>query len=451
MQTLTLNRTVPKILIVFSSVLCFAFCFPACNGGDDDSATSGGGNGSDIAVYTLYGLNFSPYMDGQDPNLGSIVTAEQIRERLTIIAPYTEWVRTFGSAAGLEQVARIAKEMGLNTAVGAWLDSNASTNTVEMNNLIATAKNGHVDLAVVGSEVLLRGDLAEEVLIDYIEQFRAALPNIPVTTADVYTELMQHPKVMDACDVIFANYYPYWEGRDVNRAIEHLHACHRDMQARAGGKQVIVSETGWPSAGDTLGDARPSDENACYYFLNFVSWARAEGVAYLFFEAFDESFKLKYESEQGAHFGVWDKDGNLKPCMQPVFDGETVPDNWSGQGLIDGPGTPAIEFTAVPDYGSFDNLEGRVVHVQPEDYRVAVYIQAGGWWIKPYWNDPLTRIAPDGSWSCDITTGGMDHKATAIAAYLVRSGYDPPIASGGSLPPSIQTDAVARQTVTRSP
>lgn len=404
-----------------------------------------------VVAYQLYGLCFSPYMDGQDPNLGSVISEQQTRERLAIIAPYVRWIRTFGSTHGLEHVGRIAREFNLETAIGAWLDSNATTNAAEMQNLINAAKDGHVDLAIVGSEVLLRGDLTEEQLINYIEQFRNEVPHVPVSTGEVYGELLSHPNVIDACDVILANYYPYWEGIDINNAVAYLHAKHQEVVAKANGKEVIVSETGWPSDGNQIGQAIPSLENACYFFLNFTSWAQAEGFNYFYFEAFDELWKAAYEGPQGAHWGVWDKDGNLKLCMQDVFGGVTIPDNWTCSFEPGGPGQPEIEFTYVPPYGSYDNLEGQVWHVVPADYRVAVYIRVGsGWWSKPYWNNPLTIINCDGSWICDITTGGIDHQANTIAAYLLPFGYTPPSVSGqSSLPAELEQNSVAKVEVTR--
>jgi hypothetical protein len=38
-------------------------------------------------TYKLYGLDFSPYMDGQDPNQGSQISEAQLRARMGIIAP----------------------------------------------------------------------------------------------------------------------------------------------------------------------------------------------------------------------------------------------------------------------------------------------------------------------------------------------------------------------------
>lgn len=403
-------------------------------------------------IYKVHGLDFSPYIDGQDPNLGSFVSENQLRERMQIIAPFTKWIRTFGCQNGLELSGMVAHELGLKAAIGAWLGRDEQENAREIENLIAVAKAGEADLVIVGSEVLLRGDMSEKELINYINKVKIALPGILVTTADVYGELLSHPEVMDTCDVIFVNYHPYWEEIHIDHAIAYLHVRHQEVVAKAKGKKVIVSETGWPSDGDMIGDAFPSLENACFYFLNFVSWARAEGVNYFYFEAFDEQWKADYEGPQGAHWGVWDKYGNMKPCMKDIFEDQTLPNNWTCREMPGGPGHPAIEFTYVPPYDSFEDLKGQVWHVQPEDYRVAVYIYVYGWWTKPYWDDPLTMIECDGSWVCDINTGGEDETATEIAAYLVPVGYNPPLAHGEQdFPPELEKNAVAWVRINRSP
>ena len=109
-----------------------------------------------------------------------------------------------------------------------------------------------MDFAIIGSEVLYRGDLDPEALIDYIRLFRAEVPDIPVATADVYSEFLAHPEVVAECDVVLSNYYPYWEAVDVTTAIAWLHTRHQLVVAAAGDKEVIVSETGWPSAGNQI-------------------------------------------------------------------------------------------------------------------------------------------------------------------------------------------------------
>ena len=371
--------------------------------------------------YRLHGLNFSPYLKGENPNFGTVLTESQIRGRMLVIAPFTNWVRTFGSTRGLENAPRIAREFGLKVAAGAWLGTNLSANEIEIQNLIAAASAGYVDITVIGNETLLRGDLTESQLISYIRRFKEAVPGVPVGTAEVYGELLAHPGVINASDVILANIYPFWEGKNVNNAVAFVHEKYRVLSAAAAGKEVIVSETGWPSCGNTVDQAVPSLENSCAFFLNFISWARGENVKYFYFEAFDEAWKVVSEGPQGACWGIWDEDRNMKPCMLKVFEGSTVPDNWTCRDIPGGPGTPEIEFSYVPAYGSFDNLRGQVWHVVPSEHRVAVYIYVnGGWWTKPFRDAPLTSINCDGAWNCDITTGGVDERATKIFASFFR-------------------------------
>ena len=402
---------------------------------------------SQVINYKTTGQNFSPYIDGQDPNLRSQISEQQLRTRMQIVAPYTQWIRTFGTTDGLEKAGLVARSLGLKAAIGAWLGRDLAANEQQVTNLINICLAGQCDLAIVGSEVLLRGDLSETQLIDYIKRVRQALPaNIPVTTADTYLEFLKHPNVIANIDLVMANFYPYWEGTRVDLAMAALHVRYADVKAAAGGKQVFVSETGWPSAGDQIGAAVPSSQNASFYFLNFVSWARANNVQYFYFESFDESWKAKYEGPQGAHWGIWDKDGSLKPGMQDVFDGKTMPDNWSGGVVACNPDSPKLRFTSVPPLGSFDNLFGQVCGVTPADYRIVVYIRVGsGWWVKPFAIQPLTTILNDGSWSTDITTGGIDQTAIEIVAYLVPKTFSPPILLGSpTLPDTLALNSIAK-------
>ena len=409
-------------------------------------------NEKSIPEYQTYGLNFSPYIDGQDPNTGSEINEQQLRTRMEIIRPYTEWVRTFGTSNGLEKSGSIAHTLNLKAAIGAWISSDINTNEQQIENLITVGKAGEADMLIVGSEVILRDDLSENALINYINRVKKEMPALPVTYADVYGELLAHPNIINAVDIVLVNYYPYWEGISIDLAMATLNGWHTQVKALANGKQVIVSETGWPTDGDQIGNAIPSLDNANLYFLNFVSWSRANDVDYFYFEAFDESWKAAYEGNQGAHWGIWDKTATLKPGMERVFNGETMEDNWSDKTIPGGPGDPEIVFTHVPPFGNSENLEGQVWHVNPADYKIAVYIYISGWWTKPTFVNPLTTVQIDGSWITDITTGGVDHRATRIAAFLLPNDYNPPSMGGEeTFPSELNQNAVTNIEVIRNP
>ncbi|MBT8107115.1 MAG: glycosyl hydrolase [Gammaproteobacteria bacterium] len=258
----------------------------------------------------IHGLSFSPYIEGQGP--GTVVGEAQIRERLAIMEPYVRWIRTFSCTDGYELIPAIACEKGLKTLVGVWLDDDREHNELELENAIRVAREGHVDVLGVGNEVLLRGDLTEDELLDYIRRAKEALPDIEVGYVDAYFEFAVHPRITEACDVVLANCYPFWEGCPAEHALLYMKEMYHTAQAAANGKRVIISETGWPNIGTPEGGAVPSFENAIKYFVDTYRWAEEEGVEVFYFSSFDEAWKVDAEGDVGAYWGLWDKDGNPK-------------------------------------------------------------------------------------------------------------------------------------------
>jgi len=258
----------------------------------------------------IHGLSFSPYLDGQSP--GTHISEQQIRERLAVIQPYTNWIRSFSCLDGNEATPRIAHEMGLKTMVGVDLGEDLEENEVGLAAGIEVAKAGHADIFVVGNENLLREDLSEQQLLEYIQRAREAVPGVPVSFVDAYFLFENHPAVAEAVDVLLVNCYPYWESCALEYSLVYMKEMYRRAQRVAGGKKVIISETGWPSTGTPFGTAVPSYDNALQYFINTYQWADEEGIEIFYFSSFDEAWKVGAEGDVGAYWGLWDKDGNLK-------------------------------------------------------------------------------------------------------------------------------------------
>jgi GPH family glycoside/pentoside/hexuronide:cation symporter len=259
----------------------------------------------------VHGLCFSPYLEGQSP--GTQVDEAQIRARLGIISPYTRWVRTFSCTDGLERTPRVAHELGMKTLVGAWLGTDRAINEREIAGAIELARAGHVDILAVGNEVLLREDLTEDELLDYLRRVREAVPaGVPVGYVDAYYLFERHPRITAACDVLLTNCYPFWEGCPRDQAIAYMQSMYQRTVAVAAGKKVIISETGWPHTGTAFHGAVPSVEGAMRYFIDTCRWARRDGVEVFYFEAFDEAWKVGAEGDVGAYWGLWDSHGQSK-------------------------------------------------------------------------------------------------------------------------------------------
>jgi uncharacterized repeat protein (TIGR01451 family) len=383
-------------------------------------------------IVKAYGIDFSPYETGQDPNLGSQVTAAQILSRMQVVAPYTVWIRSFGSTGGLENTPSAGRQLGLKVAANAWISSDLPQNALEIANLIAAANAGLVDVAIVGSEAILRNDVTVAQLIAYMNQVRQAIPSgIPVTTADVWGTFVANPSLIAASDQVWANFYPYWEGTSISDAQCSLEQEYQRLAQASGSKAVVVSETGWPTAGNAVGAAVPSVGNATLFALQFLTWASANNIQSFYFEAFNEDWKTDTEGLQGANWGIWDENAAIKPGMNEFFDGQTS--SVACNGTI--PGSVGIAPVYVPPYGSSDSMEVQVTGVQPAGYDIATYIDVfGGWWTKPTFAQPTVAIIPDGTARLAIDTGGSDYDATEIEAFLIPSGSQPPAASGGGKP-----------------
>ncbi|WP_179349701.1 glycoside hydrolase family 17 protein [Winogradskyella pacifica] len=259
----------------------------------------------------IHGLCFSPYLEGQEP--GDELSESQIRRRIKIIKPYTKWIRSFSCTDGNELIPKIAKEYGIKTLVGAWLGDDKAINAKEVKGLIDLTNQGYVDIAAVGNEVMYRGDLTEEELLaDMYNVKQSISANIPVGYVDAYYEFSNRPNVTEACDIILANCYPFWEGCDQDYSLLYMKDMYQRALKAGNGKKVIITETGWPNKGTNLEGAFPSEKNAIKYFLNSQKWSKEEGIEMFFFSSFDESWKARTEGDVGSYWGIWDKNEKLK-------------------------------------------------------------------------------------------------------------------------------------------
>jgi len=258
----------------------------------------------------MHGIGFSPYMEGQEP--GEPITEEQIRRRMAIIKPHVKWIRSFSCTEGNEMIPRIAHEMGIKTLVGAWLGKEEDKNAIEIENLIQLAKEGYADIVAVGNELMYCEDLSEERLLEYIYQVKNEVPHLPVGYVDAYYEFENRPKITAACDVLLANCYPFWEGCHIDYSLMYMQDMYRRTLRVAGGKKVIISETGWPNKGQSFHGAVPSEESAIRYFLNTQLWTKADNIESFYFSSFDEPWKIGDEGDVGAYWGLWDKNEQLK-------------------------------------------------------------------------------------------------------------------------------------------
>ena len=252
-----------------------------------------------------YGLCFGAYVDGSSPDLGAVPDAVQVTKLLQVLRPFTNSIYVYSCSTlknSTESTASIAHKLGFNVTAGCWLSKDKVANEREIGFIIAEIRKGNVDLAVVGSEVLLRQDLTSEEMIGYIRRVKGA--GVPVTSADGYHEIILHPEVVAELDKVMVNIYPFWSGSNIATAFDDFLTCYTQVREAYPGKEVIIGETGWPSAGNTIGQAVPTSTNSLAYLQKILDWSNSNSIKCYYFEAYDEPYKVTKEGLLGAHWGL---------------------------------------------------------------------------------------------------------------------------------------------------
>ena len=264
----------------------------------------------------IQGVAYSPFRDCQNPHWGPFPTEGQIREDLLQVRHMGNAIRTYSSLDVLGEIPQMAHQLGLRVSAGAWLGKDREANEQEIAALINLAQTVELESVIVGNEVLLRGDLSEDELIDYIQWVKSAV-DVPVTTAEIGGVLLEHPRVIDAVDYLMVHHYAYWDGVPIEHSARYVVDQYHQVQEYAGGKRVVIGETGWPSAGPANGKAIPSPENERRFLHEFLTLAQQEDIEFYYFAAFDELWKT--EGGVGPYWGLMTPDRHNKFDLQSVL------------------------------------------------------------------------------------------------------------------------------------
>ncbi|MDO9141938.1 MAG: glycosyl hydrolase family 17 protein [Methylobacter sp.] len=272
--------------------------------------------GSDVPSGKLNSLSFAPFREGQGPMDEIFPSPEQIDADLRLMGEKTHSIRTYASAEGsMPVIPELAKKYGLKMIQGAWLGTIEADNKAEIAEVIRSA-NAHPDVVkrvIVGNEVLLRGDLEPEQLVEYIREVKRSVKQ-PVSYADVWSMYMKYPDLIKEVDFVTIHILPYWEDEPitVEQAPGHIERIFKQVQqeinAIAPGKAILIGESGWPGEGRQRGWAVPSVVNEAKFIRELIKVANKNGFDVNIVEAFNQSWKSEFEGVVGANWGLYSVD-----------------------------------------------------------------------------------------------------------------------------------------------
>ncbi len=269
-------------------------------------------------------LSYSPY-DGNSSPLDADfdVPRPRIAADIALIKGVTGCIRTYSAVGVQGDVTRIAHDHGMQVLQGIWISGDPEANEEEIAAAVDLVHRypGTIRGIFVGNEVLLRREMDGAALVRIIERVRRETGK-PVLYADVPHFWKKYPEVAKAVDIIAIHILPYWDDpapTSIAQVQQHVAEVIADTRATFPGKQVMIGEIGWPSAGRTRGGAVPGRVNQARFIREFVNRADALGVPYNLIEAIDQPWKRVPEGTVGGYWGIFDQARTLKfPLTGPV-------------------------------------------------------------------------------------------------------------------------------------
>lgn len=362
----------------------------------------------------LYCISYAPFRGSQSPLVaGTMISAQQIDEDLKHLATMTGCVRVYSVDFGLDQIAGIAEKHGLKVIQGLWLSSKRDKNREQVEGAVRLANRypQTIIAVVVGNEVLLRGELSVGDVAATMREVKSRV-RVPITYADVWEFWLRNKQLADIADFVTIHILPYWEDDPISaqHAAAHVDSIRARVAKEFPGKEILIGEVGWPSAGRMREGALPSPSNQARVVQEVLAAAQRGNYRANIIEAFDQPWKRALEGTVGGHWGLF-------------FDSNRAAKFRLGQPVSDHPfwmmqAAGGVAFAALTFAAAFGAARQR--RTQAASWAgVAVSAAAGGamvgWTIE---NLPLESLGA-GGWLRGLAFAGVSIAAAPLCAAMM--------------------------------
>lgn len=223
--------------------------------GSTPGVAPGGGNG--------HGITYSPYNSD-----GSCKSADAVNTDFNDFGGGYSYVRTYGvDCDTVKNVLSAAKAHGMKLFQGVF-DINDLDNA--LNTIISAVGGswGDIHTVAIGNELVngqqFSADQVMAKVSDARQKLRAAGYSGPVVTVDTLVAALNHPQLCDGSDYCAVNSHPFFDpNTSADQAGTFLTSQMGKLRNALANKDqtIVITEAGWPSKGNTNGNAVPSAEN----------------------------------------------------------------------------------------------------------------------------------------------------------------------------------------------
>ncbi|PQE29478.1 hypothetical protein CJF32_00003256 [Rutstroemia sp. NJR-2017a WRK4] len=288
------------------------------------------------------GIDYTPMYTQYPDCLSYPPSQNNVTRDVAVLSQLTNTIRLYGTDCNqTEMVLHAIDRLGLNGTVkvwlGVWQDTNSTTNTRQLDQLYKifdTHGSSSFVGVIVGNEVLYRKDMTSAqlttVITDVKDNMTSRGIDLPIASSDLGDNWTS--ELANVVDYVMANIHPFFAGVTADEGAGwtwNFWQTH-DVALKPDKSKNIISETGWPSQGGTDCGAASSCTTGSVagitemnsFMDNWVCDALTNGTNYFWFEAFDEPWKIHYNTANQN----WEDHWGLLTVDRVLKDGVVIPD-----------------------------------------------------------------------------------------------------------------------------
>lgn len=249
--------------------------FTASSSSDITSPSSSSDSGSDsegsfanniAAAKGAKGITYSPYTKS-----GSCKTASEVKSDITKLSSFS-LIRLYSTDCnGIENIlASMTSSQELFLGIYE-IDTNTITSGLEtIKSAVEATTRGWsaVHTISIGNERVNDGKSSVSDLATAIKTARSWLSTNAsdytgyVVTVDTLVATVSNPGLCKISDYLAVNAHPYWDGGVVpSNSGSWLQQQISNLESACGSSNILITETGWPTQGNTYGSCVPSISN----------------------------------------------------------------------------------------------------------------------------------------------------------------------------------------------
>lgn len=245
------------------------------------SSSSGSSNGYSSSL-SGSGIAFSQY--GND---GKCKSSTKLAQAIKALSSYSV-IRLYDVDCDLVSVALENKGSNQKLLVGIY-DPTKVSSGIETITKAVNKKGKWSDIygVTIGNEHVNDGKYTASQMASYVSQAKSKLSghNVKVAAVDVYSTIWSNKDLCNG-DFVAANAHPYFDGSsEPSNCGKWLESQISKLKGICSGKDVLITETGWPTAGGNR--ASKSNQNSC---LNSIKSSSSNKHS-LLFSAWNEAWK----------------------------------------------------------------------------------------------------------------------------------------------------------------